>query len=578
MEHHESLPFLREALLFLGLAGILIPLLQRFRINQVLGFLTVGLLVGPHGVALWVDEFPWLANFTFPREEGVQALAELGVIFLMFLIGLELSAQRMWAMRRWVFAGGLTQVLVSALLIGALAAYFGNDAKVAVVLGLVLSLSSTAVVIQLLSQQRALASPMGQATFGVLMLQDLAVVPVLILVDLLARPSTEGMGMVVGLTLLKSVATVAIIFVVGRRVVGPLFRGFARQHQPEVFMALILLVTLGIAAVTAKVGLSMAMGAFLAGLLLSETEYRHEVEVTVEPFKGLLMGLFFMTVGMGIDVRLLGTNGFWLISSVIGLMAIKAAVAMTVFRIGRLSWGRSLEGGLLLSQGGEFAFIVVGVAATTGLIDGDIAQFMLLVVSLSLMATPPLARLGRLLGERLDKAVGPHAQLEQGELVDADLRGHVVIAGFGRVGQLLAGVLENQGVPYVAIEHDAHVAYRLRAEGRPVFYGNAAKPELLRKLHTSQAALLLVTMDQPGAAMHTVRAARADYPQLPIFARSRDEQHARELRQVGATAVVPETLEAGLQLSSFALHTLGLPESDIISALEAERDRRVHAH
>lgn len=576
MEHHQSLPFLREALLFLALAGILIPLLQRFRINQVLGFLVLGMLVGPFGVALWVPEFPWLQSFTFPREEEVDALAELGVMFMMFVIGLELSARRMWTMRRWVFAGGLAQVVASALLIGALAAAFGNDLRAAPVLGLVLALSSTAVVIQLLSQQRALASPMGQATFAILMLQDLAVVPVLILVDLLARPSSEGVGLAIGLTLLKSVATVLLIYFAGRRAIGPLFRAFARQHQPEVFVALTLLVALGIAGVTAAVGLSMALGAFLAGLLLSETEYRHEVEVTIEPFKGLLMGLFFMTVGMGIDLRELGHNGLALLGAVFGLMAVKAGVAMLVLRLGRLSWGRALEGGLLLCQGGEFAFIVLNTAAGNGLLSDETARFMLLVVSLSLMLTPPLAKLGKQLGERLDHRLAPPT--EGPDSLPEHLGGHVVIAGFGRVGQLLAEVLESQAVPYVAIEHDAHVAARLRGQGRPVFYGNAARPELLRKLHVARASLLVVTMDQPAAAMHTVRAVRDACPGLPIYARSRDEAHAHELRGVGATAVVPETLEAGLQLSAFALQTLGLSEHQVLATLERERERRVSAH
>ncbi|MGE5452561.1 MAG: cation:proton antiporter [Acidobacteriota bacterium] len=573
MEHSSSLPFLRETLLFLTLAGIFIPLLQRLRINQVLGFLTIGVIVGPTGIALWADQIPWLTQLTFARIQEVQALAELGVIFLMFLIGLELSAERMAAMWRWVFLGGSAQVLLSALAIGVMAYLFGNSGAVALMLGLVLSLSSTAVVMQLLTERRAMASAVGQATFSVLMLQDFAVVPLLILIDLLTRQSSSGMATLITMTVVKSVGAVLLIYLVGRRVVGPLFRVFAHRRQPEVFMALTLLVALGTAEITARAGLSMALGAFLAGLLLAETEYRHEVEVTVEPFKGLLMGVFFMSVGMGIDVREVARNHVWIVLSVVGLMTIKAAVVTGIFRMGGRTWGQAVEGGLLLAQGGEFAFIVVGYAATAGLLSAEVAQFMLLVVSLSLMITPLVARLGHWLGQKLDPpAVGMAAAdvtLPEG------LSGHVVIAGFGRVGQLLAQVLTHQRVPYVAIEHDAQVAARLRQQGHAVFYGNAARPELLRKLHTDQAAALLITMDQPAAAMHAVAAARHEYPKLPIYARSRDEQHAHELRQVGATAVVPETLEAGLQLSAFALHTLGLSEGVINLALEQERERRV---
>ncbi|MBL8335647.1 MAG: cation:proton antiporter [Rhodoferax sp.] len=575
MEHAgASLPFLREALLFLTLTGILIPLLQRFRINQVLGFLAVGVVVGPHGIALWAERWPWLENLTFARVGGVQSLADLGVIFLMFLIGLELSAQRLWSMRRWVFAGGSAQVLLSALAIGLLAWAFGNSPTVALVLGLVLSLSSTAVVLQLLAQQRSLAQPLGQAVFAILMLQDLAVVPLLILIDILGRPSGGGLAALLGVTLLKSAVVVTLIFLIGRRVIEPVFRLFARQHQPEVFMALTLLVALSTAGATALAGLSMALGAFLAGLLVAETQFRHEVEVTIEPFKGLLMGLFFMSVGMGIDVREVAHQPGWIALSVVGLVLIKAVVTGGVLRLGGLGWGRSLEGGLLLAQGGEFAFIVVGAAATLGLLAPALAQFMLLVVSLSLMVTPLAARVGRTLGERMDRQRGQPLE-NQDTRLPGSLAGHVVIAGQGRVGQLLADVFRAQSVTYVAVEHDAELAARLARRGHPVHFGNAARPDLLRKLHTADAAALVVTMDQPAAAMHTVRAARAAYPDLPIFARSRDERHAQELRDAGATAVVPETLEAGLQLSSFALQVMGLGDTAISAALQSERERRV---
>ena len=572
MDASHGLPFLRATLLFLTLAGILIPLLQRFRINQVLGFLVVGIVFGPYGMGRWDDVYPWLSMFTFPRGTGVQSLAELGVVFLMFLIGLELSVERLWAMRRWVFLGGTAQVLLSALLIGALAWGFGNRMEVSVVLGLVLALSSTAVVMQLLSQQRAMATRLGQATFAILMLQDFAVVPLLILVDLLGRDGNTSFATLLGLVALKSLTAVALIFVLGRRLLGPVFRYFTRQRQPEVFVALTLLVTLGIAGATAAVGLSLALGAFLAGLLLAETEFRHEVEVTIEPFKGLLMGLFFMAVGMDINLAELAKHHVWIAASVLGLVLIKAVVAGGVLRLGGLGWGKSVEGGLLLSQGGEFAFVIVSAAAATQLLNKDVAQFMMLVVSLSLMVSTLVAKLGQQLGQRLDRAKPGEAPEE--DFLPESLSGHVVIAGFGRVGQLLAEVLEKQGVRYVAVEHDARVAAQMRAQGRSVVYGNAARVDLLRKLHTRHAAALLVTMDQTTAAMHTVRSARAECPQLPIFARSRDEAHAHALFEAGATAVVPETLESTLQLTAFALQTVGVTDAVVHATLEAERKAR----
>ncbi len=464
MTEQHGLPFLREALVFLVFAGVLIPLLQRLRINQVLGFLVVGVVVGPHGLGQWSGQWPWLAAVTFNDASGVSQLAELGVLFLMFMIGLELSTQRLWALRQRVFATGGAQVVLSAAVIGGLALAFGNAWQPALVLGLVLALSSTAVVMQLLTQRQALATPMGQAVFSVLMLQDLVVVPLLILIDLLGPEAGEHIGAILGMTVLKSVGAVLLIFVVGRRLIQPVFRAFASRHQPEVFVALTLLTTMGIASLTEAAGLSLALGALLAGLLLAETEYRHEVEVTIEPFKGLLMGLFFMSVGMGLDLRAVAQEPLWVPLSVVGLITIKALVVGLLFRWSGLSWGRSLEGGLLLGQGGEFAFIVVGYAATAGLMTSPVSQFILLVVGLSLLITPVLARWGTLLGDRLDARLTPPTQAAKEELPDYQ-SGHVVLAGFGRVGQLTADVLRGQGVPFIALEQDANVVAQWRAPG-----------------------------------------------------------------------------------------------------------------
>jgi CPA2 family monovalent cation:H+ antiporter-2 len=574
MEHHAGLPFLRETLLFLTLAGILIPFLQRFKINQVLGFLTIGVIFGPFGLPLFSEQFPWLKFIAFTGDAEVQSLAELGVMFLMFLIGLELSPERLWSLRRWVFLGGSAQVVLTALLTGTIAYFFGNRLEIAILLGLVFSLSSTAIVMQLLTQKHELPTPMGQASFSMLMMQDFVVVPLLIFVDLLGQKTTENLGVVVAMTLLKSIVAVLFIFLVGRRIVAPIFRFFAKQRQPEVFMALTLLVALGISAATAAVGLSLALGAFLAGLLLAETEYRHEVEVTIEPFKGLLMGLFFMSVGMGINLAAFFQNYYWIMLSVFGLILIKAVVICLIMRRGRLSWGKSIEGGFLLSQGSEFAFVVIGVSVTTQILPSSLAQFMLLVVSVSLLLTPFFARFGQYLGVLVDaKFDAEHRQAY--DALPKTLDAHIVIAGFGRVGQLLADILEKQGVAYVAIEHDAHVVAHWRKLGRAVVYGNASRPELLLKMHMQGAVAFIVTMDQPAAAMHAVLTARSEYPDLPIFARSRDEIHALELRSAGATAVVPETLEAGLQLSSFALNALMLSELEISHILSSERELRV---
>ncbi len=315
-EHFSGLPYLRETLIFLALAGILIPLLQRMRINQILGFLAVGVLLGPFGLWLWVGHLPWLENLTFIRVEGIVALGELGVLFLMFTIGLELSAERLWMLRRWVFGAGTAQVLLSALSIGTAALMLHNDPPTAIVLGLILALSSTAVVMQLMTDRHMLDTPMGQANFSVLMLQDLAVVPILVLTGGLSQGNTERLWLTLIAVALKSAGVILLIYFLGRRVIRPLFQAlgnqYRHQHQPATFVALILLCTLGIAGLTAYAGLSMALGAFLAGLLLAETEFRHEIEVTIEPFKSLLLGLFFISVGMQTDVRIVLASPLWL--------------------------------------------------------------------------------------------------------------------------------------------------------------------------------------------------------------------------------------------------------------------------
>jgi CPA2 family monovalent cation:H+ antiporter-2 len=312
----------------------------------------------------------------------------------------------------------------------------------------------------------------------------------------------------------------------------------------------------------------MALGALIAGLLLAETEFKHEVELMVEPFKGLLMGLFFMTVGMGMDVLQVAANPLWLAGAVLALVLLKGIVVAPLLRQGGLPWSRAVEGALLLAQGGEFAFIVVGVAINRGLLDGALGARVMLAVGLSLFATPLLARLGNAIGRRWDDAPAP-AQDDAGEGAAC---GRVIIAGFGRVGQQLAKLLDTQGIPWIAFENDARLASKLHAAGRPVWFGNAARAELLRRVHAQDAPAIVLTMDHPASALQAVRGIRREFPHVRLFARSRDERHARDLRRAGASVVVPETLEASLQLSAFVLEAMGLDERYVDGIVDRERD------
>ena len=551
---------------------MLIPLLARLRINPVLGFLAVGTLLGPYGLASLSAQWPWLGYVTFARHEDVEVLAELGVIFLMFMIGLEMSINRLWSMRRLVFGMGSLQVGLTALLIGVMAWSFGNRLEASVILGLLLAFSSTAIVMQLLNQRRELGSPLGQASFAILLFQDLAVIPLLVLISILgAGAGGESFGAMLGSAALKGVLTVGVIYLVGRRLVRPLFHQIAANRQPDTFMALTLLATMGVAALTWAAGLSMALGALLAGLIIAETEFRHQVEVTMEPFRGLLMGLFFLSVGMGIDTRELLAAPLWLPLSVMGLFALKAAVLFVLLRVFGLSWGRALEGGLLLSQGGEFAFIVIGLALSFNLLPRDVGQFMLLVVGLSMLAAPLVAHLGQRLGDWLERRTP--VQLPLAETEFGDLRGHVIMAGYGRVGQMVGQLLHSQGVPFVAVENNASLLAQYRSQGAPVVFGDASRPELLGKLHLESARAIVLTMDDTAAALHAVHGVRRMMPHVQIIARARDEQHALTLLEAGASLVVPETLESSLKLAGLVLHALDVPTdvSDRILAKERER-------
>ena len=577
-EHFSGLPYLRETLIFLALAGILIPLLQRLRINQMLGFLAAGVLLGPFGLWLWVGHLPWLENITFIRIEGIVALGELGVLFLMFTIGLELSAERLWMLRRWVFGAGTAQVLLSALLIGIAALMLHNELPTAIVLGLMLALSSTAVVMELMADRRLLDTAMGQANFSILMLQDLAVVPILVLTGGLSQGKTEHLWYVLIAVALKSAGVILLIYFLGRRVIRPLFKALGNQyrhhHQPATFVALILLCTLGIAGLTAYAGLSMPLGAFLAGLLLAETEFRHEVEVTIEPFKSLLLGLFFMSVGMQTDVRVVLISPVWLACSLVGLFIIKTAVMMLVLRLGGLTLGKAFEGGMLMGQGGEFAFIVTSYALATGLFKPDLSQFVLLLVGLSMFATPLMARVGRVLGNAWTQChCHPLAPLDKAN-TDV-LEGHVIIVGFGRMGQLLAEVLNAQGMRYVAIDIDMQQSTCKHPLGEPVYFGDVSRPELLHRVHASKSAAIVLTMDHAEATLNATRAIRREFASIPLLARAHDEEHAHALQEAGASQVMPETLAAGLQLSAAVLQMMGLSKARVNHAIRVERHARL---
>ncbi len=568
MEAHAHIPHLREILIFLVAAGLAVPLLQR-RMSSVLGYLVLGAIIGPFGLGLLAEEFPILQMVVITELDGVRALAELGIVFLLFTIGLELSFERVWGMRRLVFGLGSAQIVVTACVIALIAFAWGNSPTAALVLGACLALSSTAIVTQLLVESRRLSTPVGRAAFSVLLMQDIAVVPILFGVGVLGTVGNAGAVTTFGTAIAQAAGAVALIYAAGRLLLRPTLRFVARTQSREAFMAIVLLLAVGTAAFTGYAGLSMALGAFLAGLLIAETEYRHQVEIDIEPFKGLMLGLFFMSVGMGIDWRVIADEPLMIAASVVGLIVLKALIAAALGLAWRLPRHQALEAGLLLSQAGEFAFIVVGLAMASALMPSSTGQFMLIVASMTMLLTPAVAAAARRLGVILERqaAAEPSAHT-----FTSQLRDHVIIAGYGRVGRTIGAVLDAERLEYLAIDCDPEVASEGLKVGAPVRYGDASRLDVLKGAGIDDAAALVITTGGSGEiAEELTTRLREVAPHVPIYARARDSVHAERLLQAGATAAIPETVEGSLQLASRILSGSGMNEEMVDSRIRLER-------
>jgi CPA2 family monovalent cation:H+ antiporter-2 len=562
----------KELILFLATAGVVVPLFHRLRISPVLGFLGAGALLGPDGLGRLVPEHPWISWFTIGNRDETAHLAEFGVVFLLFTIGIELSWERLRVLRRLVFGLGSLQVLACTSAIATLVHLATGTVAVtaSILVGVALALSSTAIVVPVLAERKRLASPAGRASFSVLLFQDLAVAPILFTIAVLG--SGEQSNMLASFVWALGQAALALVVLVGigRLVLRPLFQLVAATRSPELFMAACLLVVLATGLIAASSGLSMALGAFIAGLLLAETEYRRAIQATLEPFKGLLLGVFFVTVGMGLNVSLLLANPAIILVTALALIAVKAVVVFGLARAFGLRSPVAAETALLLGPGGEFAFVLLGRAVAAGLVPDALGHQALLVTTLTMVAIPVFARLGQRWSRRLEKRQPPDPQVAVPP--PPDEAGHVIVAGFGRVGQLIGEMLARHNVPYLAIDADpARVAAERRA-GRPVYYGDGARPDFLRTCGIDRARGLVVTFDAPSAVVAVVAAARLERPDLIVVARARDARHATQLYDLGVDDAVPETIEASLQLSEAVLVDIGVPMGLVIASIHERRD------
>jgi monovalent cation:H+ antiporter-2, CPA2 family len=557
-----------DALVFLGTACILVPLLSRSGLSPILGYLGAGALLGPLGLGSLAGQFPPFYWVTVAEAGNVAGIAELGVVFLLFRIGLGLSLTRLTAMRRFVLGMGGLQVLLTASLLAGLAAAAGQKPAVAIILGACLSLSSTAIVLELLSRQGRLATSAGRASFAVLLAQDLAVIPLLVFISILSTGSGKSLIESLSTALVQAAIAITFIIILGRFLLRPLFQLVASAGSSELFVAAVLFVIVGAAVIAHQAGLSMAIGAFVAGLMLAETEYSKAIEATVEPFKGLLLGAFFFTVGMNIEFREFLRDPIWLLAAALFLIAIKSLVMACLGRLFRLSWPATIETSLLLATGGEFAFVGIGLASGMGLMEPNVTAFWLAVTSLTMALTPLLPAAARLLTAILP--IQPPADPELAARPPVGER-HAIVVGYGRVGKVVCSLLREHGIQHIATDCDAGCVARSRREGKAVYYGDAADSAFLDTCGLLQATAVIITIHTRDAIDEVVARVRAVRPEILIVSRARDAEHARHLYGIGATDAVPETVEASLQLSEAALVGLGVAAGPAIASIHEKR-------
>ena len=552
---------LGDALVILAAAGIVIPLFARFRITPVIGFILVGILVGPFGLGSAVAQYPWLAYVTISDPHRLKPFAEFGIVLLLFSVGLELSFKRLWAMRREVFGLGAKELLGCALLIALVLVLLGNSLATAAALGLALALSSTALVLRIADQN----TPVGRAALAMLLFEDIALVPIIFILGALGQNGQGGeLGSLLHTPGLGTLVMAALLFG-GRFILPRLFDQAARTKSPELFFAVSLLVVILASLATGAVGLSPIVGALTAGLLIAETEYSGEVEHMIAPFKGLALGVFLLTVGMGLDLEIVWARlGEVLLATALVLGA-KALVTAALLRLSGARMGTSTEVGILLASPSETTLIVLGAAQAGKLIVPSAAQFWEIVTALGLTVTPIMAFAGRRLARRVDIDGHLHA-------ADTLADEHAIVVGCGRVGRLVAEMLEQHGQAYVAIDIDLELIKAARAQGIMARYADAARYDVLERLGLDDATAVIFTMDEPVAVQRLVRRLRAAQPDLPIIARARDASHAAALYRAGASHAVPETLESSLQLSEAVLVDLGVAMGPVIASIHEKRD------
>ncbi len=516
--------FFWNAGLFLALSALIIPLLRYLKVPIALGYLLAGIVLGPFALGALGGEYPFLEAVSLKDTEHVKVLAELGIVLLLFVFGLEMTGRRLWQMRHLVFGLGSAQVLLTSIVVGLFAYFWGNTIQVSVLLGLGLALSSTAIVIQWLHEKKLFVTDVGRVGFSILLLQDLAVIPILLLLTILSADMGDNVVGFVSVSLTKMVITSLAIYIIGKVTLKPIFL-FANKHGgSEVFMALSLLVIIVSASVADAAGLSMALGAFIAGLLLADTEYRHEISSLVTPFKSMLIGIFFLSFGMSINLSFIAEKPLWLFASTLGLMAIKAVIIFSLCKLWKQTTAVSAESALLLSQAGEFGLLVVGGALSVGLMEQDVGQFMMLTVGLTILLAPIMAPVARKLGQVIERQSHGDQPYHVNQI--EEITEQIVIFGYGRVGQDIGNFLCQEGYKILGFDKNLDHVNQARVKAAPIYLGDASRLSTLRAANLDKAICVVITLDDAQATHMIINGVRKINASVPIVVRahSADEE------------------------------------------------------
>jgi monovalent cation:proton antiporter-2 (CPA2) family protein len=550
--------YLTDIIVLLSAAVIAVPLFQSLGLGAIPGFLVAGIVLGPSGLG-YIENYDEIAN-----------LAELGVVLLLFVIGIEINPSRLWKMKGLVLGLGSLQVLITGGLITIIAHEILNSSwNISLLIGSALALSSTAFVLQLLTEKKMLSSEFGRPSVAVLLLQDLAVIPLLAFVSLMATPELT-IAEDVFLAVAEALIILILIIITARYILNPILNKLARFGSPEIFTASALLLVLGSAQVMENIGLSMAMGAFTAGLLIADSSYRHQIIAEIQPFRGLLLGLFFMSMGMSLNLKLFFDNPLVLLVIVVALMAIKFITLWPLSRLFGIQEKASISIALLLAQSGEFALVLFALAKGMELVDDTLFQHLLIIVLLSMLATPALEKMAYRIFSATRKSITTILDVEIGRM-EQDAK-PVILAGFGRMGHKIGHIMESMKVPYVAIDSDVSLVDREREEGKSVYFGDAQRPEVLRAAGVADAPLVIVAIADLEATERVVSSLHAAFPDMPIFARGHDIIKCQELRTLGAHFTVSETLEASAELARAALLHMGVEAPEVEVVLEDLRN------